>query len=85
MIIILRFNRLPEEIELFAWWHLIRLVERIIFKKNCAKRTDIPFRFCKIGLRNTLFIFGKKNGRLLFVCLFCLLQLCPILAYSFFN
>ena len=30
------------------------------------------FRFCKIGLRNTIFIFGRKNGRL-FVCfvLFC--------------
>ena len=23
-------------------------------------KTDLPFRFCKIGLRNTLFIFGRK-------------------------
>ena len=28
---------------------------------------DLPFKFCKIGLKNTLFIFGRKNGRLLFV------------------
>ena len=35
-------------------------------------KTDLPFRFCKIGFRNTLFIFGRKNGRLfcLFVCVF---------------
>ena len=39
---------------------LFRLVERIIFKKNVSK-TDLLFRFCKIGLRNTLFIFGRKN------------------------
>ena len=53
---------------------MIWLVERIIFKKNLYK-TDLPFKFCKIGLKNTLFIFGRKNGRLLlFVCLFvCLL------------
>ena len=48
------------------WWHLFRLVRRIIFKNHLFK-TDVPFRFCKIGLRNTLFIFGRKNGRL-FVC-----------------
>ena len=36
-------------------------------KKNLSK-TDLPFKFCKIGLKNTLFIFGRKNGRLLFVC-----------------
>ena len=35
-------------------------------KKNLSK-TDLPFKFCKIGLKNTLFIFGRKNGRLLFV------------------
>ena len=37
------------------------------FKK--LSKTHLPFRFCKIGLRNTLFIFGRKNGR--FLCLFC--------------
>ena len=39
-----------------------------ISKKKLSK-TDLPFRFCKIGLRNTLFIFGRKNGRLLFCLL----------------
>ena len=72
------FDQFPEEIEFFAWWHLFQLVARIIFKKELSK-TDLPFKFCKIGLKNTLFIFGRKNGRLLF----CLLQLCPILAYFF--
>ena len=44
-------------------------------KKNLSK-TDHPFKFCKIGLKNTLFIFGRKNGRLLLfvvVCCCCLL------------
>ena len=56
------------------------------FSKKLSK-TDLPFKFCKIGLKNTLFIFGRKNGRLLFVVCCCcrLLQLCPILAYFFFN
>ena len=32
-------------------------------------KTDLPFRCCKIVLRNTLFIYGRKNGRLFcFVC-----------------
>ena len=46
------------------------------FQKN-------SLQICKIGLRNTLFIFGRKNCRL-FV-LFCLFVaiLCPILAYVF--
>ena len=65
------FYRLPEKIELFTWWHLLRLVERIIFKINVSK-TDLPIRFCKIGLGNTLFIFGRKSGRLFMLCLFCL-------------
>ena len=39
--------------------------------KNLSKM-DFSFRFCKIGLRNTLFIFGRKNGRLLFVLFVCL-------------
>ena len=47
------------------------------FQKKLSK-TDLPFRFCKIGLRNTLFIFGRKNCRCV---LFRLLQICPILAY----
>ena len=34
------------------------------FQKKVSK-TDLPFKFCKIGLKNTLFIFGRKNGRLL--------------------
>ena len=51
-------------------------------------KTDLPLRFCKIWLRNTLFIFGRKKWSFVvsvcFVCLFvCLLQLCPILAYFF--
>ena len=29
------------------------------FKKKFSK-TDLPFIFCKIGLRNSLFIFGRK-------------------------
>ena len=29
-------------------------------------KTDFPFRLCKIVLRNTLLIFGRKNCRLLF-------------------
>ena len=33
-------------------------------KKKLSK-TDLSFKFCKIGLKNTLFIFGRKNGRLL--------------------
>ena len=43
-------------------------------------------RFCKIGLQNTLFIFGRK---LVVCCLFsCVLLvaiLCPILAKYFLN
>ena len=60
------------------------------FQKKLSK-TDLPFKFCKIGLKNTLFIFGRKMVVccfvLLFCCfvvLFCLLQLCLILAYFFF-
>ena len=65
--------------ELSAWWHLIWLIERIHFFFNLSK-TDLPFRFCKIGLRNTLFVFGRNTlfvfGRKIVVCslfvLFCL-------------
>ena len=53
---------------------------RIIFKKNVSKTLNRPsLQICKIGLRNTLlyvFIFGRKNGRVLFVAI-----LCRILAY----
>ena len=51
------------------------------FKKKLSE-TDLPFRFCKTGLRNTLFIFGRKMV-VCFVCLFVLFVaiLCPILAY----
>ena len=54
---------------------MIRLVERIIFKKKLSK-TDLPFKFCKIGLKNTLFIFGRKNGRLLFVVVVVVVVVC---------
>ena len=37
------------------------------FQKKLSK-TDLPFRFCKIGLRNTLFIFGRKMVVCCFVC-----------------
>ena len=58
----------------FLKTHLFQLFGSIIFKKNCPKRT----RFCKIGLRNTLFIFGRNMSFVLFVAI-----LCPILAYCF--
>ena len=32
---------------------------------------DLPFKFCKIGLKNTLFIFGRKNSRLLLCVVVC--------------
>ena len=37
---------------------LARREARIIFKK--MSKTDLPFRFCKIVLRNTLFILGTE-------------------------
>ena len=43
-------------------------------KKKLSKM-DLPFKFCKIGLKNTLFIFGRKNGRLLLFVV-CLLFVC---------
>ena len=52
------------------------------FQKKKLSKTDLPFKFCKIGLKNTLFIFGRKKWSFVVVCL---LQLCPILAYFFFN
>ena len=39
------------------------------FQKKNLSKTDLPFKFCKIGLKNTLFIFGRKNGRLLLLLL----------------
>ena len=77
------FDQLPKKIKLFAWWHLFRLVERIIFNKKLFK-TNLPFRFCKIGLRNTFSFGWQKNSCLLFV-LFCFVATCPILAYFFIN
>ena len=35
-------------------------------------KTDLPFKFCKIGLKNTLFIFGRK----MVVCCFVVLFVC---------
>ena len=85
MTTILRFDQLPEKIQFFAKWHLIQLVERIIFKKNLSKM-DLPFKFCKIGLKNTLFIFGRKNGRSLFVVVVvCLLQFFVRFWLTFFK
>ena len=43
-----------------------------LFQKKLSK-TDLPFKFCKIGLKNTLFIFGRKNGRLLLLFVVCCL------------
>ena len=40
------------------------------FSKKKLSKTDIPFKFFKIGLKNTLFIFGRKNDRLLLLLLF---------------
>ena len=40
------------------------------FQKKLSK-TDLPFKFCKIGLKNTLFIFGRKMVVCCFVLLFC--------------
>ena len=51
-------------------------------KKICPKRT-FPSNFGKIGLKNTLFIFGRKNGRLLLLLLFVVAIFCPILACFF--
>ena len=46
---------------------------------------DLPFKFCKIGLKNTLFIFGRKNCRLLllFACLFICLIVVAIFLSDF--
>ena len=61
------FALLTNLASLLFYFILFWLVERIIFFK--LFKTDLPFRFCKIGLGKTLFIFGRKNGRLF--CLFC--------------
>ena len=56
---------------IFAWRHLCQLVKWIIFKRKFVQNGS-SFRFCKIGLRNTLFIFGRKMVvTCCFVCLFC--------------
>ena len=34
------FDQIPKKIELFIWWHLFRLVERIIFKKNTKAHSE---------------------------------------------
>ena len=75
LITILHFFYLPDKIQLSGWRNLFRLIERIIFTKKLSK-TDLPFRFCKIGPKTTFFYFWQKNGRL-----FVLLQLCPILTF----
>ena len=54
------------------------------FQKKMSK-TDLPFKFCKIGLKNTLFIFGRKNGRLLLFVVCCLLLLLFVATLSDFG
>ena len=54
-------------------WHLFLLIEKIIFKIKLSK-TDLPFRFCKIGLPKYFICFRQKNGRLFWFVLFGLLQ-----------
>ena len=55
-----------------------------ISKKNLSK-TDLPFRFCKIGLRNTLFIFVRKKWSFV-VCLFvCFVAALSDFGLFFFN
>ena len=49
------------------------------FKKNLSK-TDHPFKFCKIGLKNTLFIFGRK---MVVCCLFCFVLFCFVVCCNF--
>ena len=41
------------------------------FSKKKLSKTDLPFKFCKIGLKNTLFISGRKMVVCCFVLLFC--------------
>ena len=74
------FDHLPEKIDIFAW-HVFFGSSRGSFSKNNLSKTDLPFLSPKIGLRNTFFFLAEN---LSFV-LFCLLQLCPILAYFFKN
>ena len=45
-------------------------------KKNLSK-TDLPFKFCKIGLKNTLFISGRK----MVVCCFVVLLFCFVVLF----
>ena len=52
------------------------------FQKRNFSKTDLPFRFCKIGLRNTLFIFGRKCS---FVMLFCFVAALPDFGLLFFK
>ena len=57
-------------------------------KKNCPKRT-FPSNFVKL-VSKILYLFLAEKWSFVvllfcFVVLFCLLQLCPILAYFFFN
>ena len=49
------------------------------FQKKIVQ-TDLPFKFCKIGLKNTLFIFCRKWS---FVCLFVCWFVCLFVATLF--
>ena len=42
---------------------------------------DLPFKLCKIGLKNTLFIFGRK----MFVCCFVVVLLLFVATLSDFS
>ena len=72
LIIILRFWPISSIDRTFCFVEFFPFVKRIILKK--VSKTDLPFRFCKIGIRN-LFLAEK-----MVVCSFVLLQR-PILAY----
>ena len=49
------------------------------FQKKKLFKTDLPFKFCKIGLKNTLFISGRK----IVVCCFVVLLFCCFVVLLF--
>ena len=42
-----------------------------ICPKQTLSNTDVRFRFCKVKLRNTLFICSRKKKPFVLFCLFC--------------
>ena len=75
------FDHLHEKmgkIELFALWHLLRLVKRIIFKKKCPKGT-FPSDFVKLVLiSEILHLFLAE--KMVVCCLCCLFVCCNTLS-----